>query len=143
MAIALPLPARRRRLSRRLPAMLALVPAAFAVIVVYLGCMLWTVRLSFTSSKLLPTLDFVGFEQYERLWSTERWLVWYTCFSMDYSHIHGGNVRREPRAHYRHWLTHTFACPTETSGAALNYSAVELKYRPVVITTFEPKERVY
>jgi glucose/mannose transport system permease protein len=55
--------------------MLALVPAALAVIVVYLGCMLWTVRLSFTSSSLLPKLDFVGFEQYERLLSNARFLV--------------------------------------------------------------------
>jgi glucose/mannose transport system permease protein len=55
--------------------MLALVPAALAVIVVYLGCMLWTVRLSFTSSSLLPTLDFVGFEQYERLLGNARFLV--------------------------------------------------------------------
>ena len=75
MAIAIPLPARRRPITRRLPAMLALVPAALAVIVVYLGCMLWTVRLSFTSSKLLPTLDFVGFEQYARLFSNARFLV--------------------------------------------------------------------
>ena len=55
--------------------MLALVPAALAVIVVYLGCMLWTVRLSFTSSKMLPTLDFVGFDQYARLFSNARFLV--------------------------------------------------------------------
>jgi glucose/mannose transport system permease protein len=55
--------------------MLALVPAALAVIVVYLGCMLWTVRLSFTSSSLLPTLDFVGFAQYERLLGNARFLV--------------------------------------------------------------------
>ena len=76
MAIAIPLPTRRRRpITRRLPAMLALVPAALAVIVVYLGCMLWTVRLSFTSSKMLPTLDFVGFDQYARLFSNARFLV--------------------------------------------------------------------
>ena len=73
MAIAIPLPASRgRRITRRLPAMLALVLAAAAVIVVYLGCMLWTVRLSFTSSKMLPTLDFVGFDQYARLFSNAR-----------------------------------------------------------------------
>jgi glucose/mannose transport system permease protein len=76
MAIAaIPLPARRRQFSRRLPAMLALVPAAFAVIVVYVGCMLWTVRLSFTSSSLLPKLDFVGLEQYQRLFDNARFLV--------------------------------------------------------------------
>jgi glucose/mannose transport system permease protein len=76
MAIAIPLPVRRRRtITRRLPAMLALVPAAIAVVVVYLGCMLWTVRLSFTSSKLLPTLDFVGLEQYGRLFGNVRFLI--------------------------------------------------------------------
>jgi glucose/mannose transport system permease protein len=76
MAIAIPIPVRRRRtITRRLPAMLALVPAAIAVVVVYLGCMLWTVRLSFTSSKLLPTLDFVGLEQYERLLGNARFLI--------------------------------------------------------------------
>jgi glucose/mannose transport system permease protein len=76
MAVAIPLPVRRRRrITRRLPAMLALVPAAIAVVVVYLGCMLWTVRLSFTSSKLLPRLDFVGLEQYERLFGNVRFLI--------------------------------------------------------------------
>jgi glucose/mannose transport system permease protein len=76
MAIAIPIAVRRRRtITRRLPAMLALVPAAITVVVVYLGCMLWTVRLSFTSSKLLPTLDFVGLEQYERLLGNARFLI--------------------------------------------------------------------
>jgi glucose/mannose transport system permease protein len=30
---------------------------------------------SFTDSKLLPRMRFVGLEQYERLWSTDRWLI--------------------------------------------------------------------
>jgi glucose/mannose transport system permease protein len=75
MAIAIQLPLRRRFRVARLPAVLALVPAAVVVIVVYLGCMLWTVRLSFSSSKLLPTLDFVGLEQYERLLTNARFLI--------------------------------------------------------------------
>lgn len=56
-------------------AALALIPAGFVVLIVYVGCMLWTVRLSFTSSRLLPILDWVGFAQYERLFSNERFLV--------------------------------------------------------------------
>jgi glucose/mannose transport system permease protein len=56
-------------------AAIALIPAALAVIVVYVGCMLWTIRLSFTSSRLLPVLDWVGLSQYERLFSNERFLV--------------------------------------------------------------------
>ena len=80
MAVAIPskkeaLGSRRRLLKRQIPASIALLPAALIVIVVYLGCMLWTVRLSFTSSKLLPKLDFVGFAQYERLFANSRFLI--------------------------------------------------------------------
>jgi sulfhydrogenase subunit beta (sulfur reductase) len=31
---------------------------------------------------------------------------WDTCFSVDYSYIHGGSVRSSIRARYRQWLTH-------------------------------------
>jgi len=77
-SIATPLGAAGKvRTRRRLPvaASLALLPATLIVLVVYVGCMLWTVRLSFTSSRLLPTLDWVGFSQYERLLANERFLV--------------------------------------------------------------------
>ncbi|MFN0155345.1 MAG: 4Fe-4S dicluster domain-containing protein [Gaiella sp.] len=40
--------------------------------------------------------------------SAERWRTWDSCFSMDYSHIHGGSIRRSPEARYRQWLTHKF-----------------------------------
>jgi ferredoxin len=40
--------------------------------------------------------------------SSERWRTWDTCFSLDHSYIHGGSVRRAPRARYRQWLTHKF-----------------------------------
>ncbi|SCY94847.1 carbohydrate ABC transporter permease [Microvirga guangxiensis] len=69
-------PAKSRRINRtRLPAALALLPTALIVLVVYIGCMLWTVRLSFTSSTLLPKLDWVGFAQYSRLFMNDRFLV--------------------------------------------------------------------
>ncbi len=32
--------------------------------------------------------------------------VWDSCFSVDYSYIHGGAIRQTPRARYRQWLTH-------------------------------------
>ena len=35
-----------------------------------------------------------------------RWRVWDTCFSVDYSYIHGGSVRPSGRSRYRQWLTH-------------------------------------
>ncbi len=38
--------------------------------------------------------------------ATERSRVWDSCFSVDYSYIHGGSIRQSPRARYRQWLTH-------------------------------------
>ena len=38
----------------------------------------------------------------------ERWRVWDSCFSVDYSYIHGGSVRPSGRSRYRQWLTHKF-----------------------------------
>jgi Fe-S-cluster-containing hydrogenase component 2 len=32
--------------------------------------------------------------------------VWDSCFSLQYSYIHGGSVRSSPAARYRQWLTH-------------------------------------
>jgi glucose/mannose transport system permease protein len=42
---------------------------------VFVGGTAWTITYSFTNSKLLPRAQFVGLDQYERLWSTSRWLV--------------------------------------------------------------------
>lgn len=67
-------PARRRKWVG-MPAALALLPTALVVLVVYVGCMLWTVRLSLSSSRLLPKLDWVGLDQYQRLLTNDRFLV--------------------------------------------------------------------
>jgi sulfhydrogenase subunit beta (sulfur reductase) len=40
--------------------------------------------------------------------SAERWRRWDSCYSVDYSYIHGGSVRPSGRARYRQWLTHKF-----------------------------------
>lgn len=37
---------------------------------------------------------------------SERRRVWDTCFSVDYSYIHGGSVRPSGRSRYRQWMTH-------------------------------------
>jgi ferredoxin len=50
--------------------------------------------------------------------STERWRGWDSCFSIDHSHIHGGSVRRSPRARYRQWLTHKFGTWVEQFGTS-------------------------
>ena len=39
----------------------------------------------------------------------ERWQRWDSCFTMDYSYIHGGSVRGSTKARYRQWMTHKLA----------------------------------
>jgi len=39
----------------------------------------------------------------------ERWRSWDSCFTMDFSYIHGGSVRTSTRARYRQWMTHKLA----------------------------------
>lgn len=63
------------RLFHNWPAKLAMAPMILVALVVFLGGTLWTVVYSFTSSGLLPRLNWVGLDQYERLWSTRKWLV--------------------------------------------------------------------
>jgi sulfhydrogenase subunit beta (sulfur reductase) len=36
----------------------------------------------------------------------ERWRRWDSCFTMDFSYIHGGSIRRSAASRYRQWLTH-------------------------------------
>lgn len=60
---------------RNLSAKIAALPMVVTVLVVFVGCTIWTIYYSFTNSKLLPNGDFVGFEQYVRLFSTSRWNV--------------------------------------------------------------------
>jgi sulfhydrogenase subunit beta (sulfur reductase) len=40
--------------------------------------------------------------------NAERTRVWETCYSVDYSYIHGGSIRPSGRSRYRQWLTHKF-----------------------------------
>jgi ferredoxin len=39
----------------------------------------------------------------------ERWQKWDSCFTLDFSYIHGGSVRTSTRARYRQWMTHKLA----------------------------------
>jgi len=39
----------------------------------------------------------------------ERWRKWDSCFTLDFTYIHGGSIRREARARYRQWITHKLA----------------------------------
>ncbi|AOF93208.1 sugar ABC transporter permease [Sinorhizobium sp. RAC02] len=64
------------RMSSRLAAWLprlVVAPSLLVVIVTVYLFILWTGLISVTSSKFVPTYDFVGLEQYIRLWATPRW----------------------------------------------------------------------
>jgi formate hydrogenlyase subunit 6/NADH:ubiquinone oxidoreductase subunit I len=39
----------------------------------------------------------------------ERWQRWDSCFTLDFSYIHGGSVRSTNKARYRQWMTHKLA----------------------------------
>lgn len=39
----------------------------------------------------------------------ERWQTWDSCFTTDFSYIHGGPVRSSVEARYRQWMTHKLA----------------------------------
>lgn len=66
---------RPNRLFRNLSAKIASIPMILTALVVFFGGTAWTVVYSFTGSRLLPKLKFVGFDQYERLWSSRRWMI--------------------------------------------------------------------
>jgi len=36
----------------------------------------------------------------------ERWRSWDSCFTMDFTYIHGGRVRHSTMSRYRQWMTH-------------------------------------
>jgi sulfhydrogenase subunit beta (sulfur reductase) len=41
--------------------------------------------------------------------SAERVRKWDSCFTLDFSYIHGGSVRTSARSRYRQWMTHKLA----------------------------------
>jgi glucose/mannose transport system permease protein len=65
--------ARPRRLNLALHA--ALLPLAVTALLVYVGSVLWSIRISLSSSKLFPRDDWVGLDQFVRLFETDRWTV--------------------------------------------------------------------
>ena len=63
-----------RYLERSLPR-LVLAPTAIAMFVCMYGFIAWTAGLSLTKSRMLPQWEFVGFDQYARLFANPRWHV--------------------------------------------------------------------
>ncbi len=66
---------RPSRLFRNLSAKIASIPMILTAMVVFVGGTAWTVVYSFTNSRMLPREKFVGLDQYERLWDTDRWII--------------------------------------------------------------------
>jgi ferredoxin len=48
----------------------------------------------------------------------ERTQRWDSCFTIDYSHIHGGSVRDSARSRYRQWMTHKLATWIDQFGSS-------------------------
>ena len=66
---------RPNQLLGNLNAKVASIPMIVTALFVFVGGTAWTIVYSFTKSGLLPRLKWVGLDQYERLWSTNKWLV--------------------------------------------------------------------
>lgn len=76
---------RPNMLFRNMSSKVASIPMALTALVIFIGCSAWTVVYSFTGSRLLPKTRWVGFDQYDRLWDTTRWIV-----SIENLAIYGG-----------------------------------------------------
>jgi len=48
----------------------------------------------------------------------ERWRKWDSCFTQNFSYIHGGSVRMSIKARYRQWLTHKLAAWIDQFGSS-------------------------
>jgi len=48
----------------------------------------------------------------------ERWQKWDSCFTMDFTHLHGGEVRTSTQSRYRQWLTHKLASWQDQFGSS-------------------------
>ncbi len=66
---------RPNQLFRNMTAKIAAIPMIATALIVFIGGTVWTIVYSFTKSGLLPRLKWVGFDQYERLWDSKRWLI--------------------------------------------------------------------
>ncbi|MCP4380537.1 MAG: sugar ABC transporter permease [Hyphomicrobiales bacterium] len=66
-------------LLRNMASKIALTPMILTVLVVFIGGTIWTIAYSMTNSRVLPTRnfakDFVGLEQYVKLFATPRWII--------------------------------------------------------------------
>jgi glucose/mannose transport system permease protein len=83
------------KLFRNLNSKIAAIPMVWTVLFVFIGCTIWTIFYSFTNSRVLPTGDWIGFDQYERLFRDRRWnisvtnMFKYGVFGLTFSFVIG------------------------------------------------------
>lgn len=64
----------KRYFAAQLPKII-LAPSGLIILVITYGFIAWTASISLSSSRVMPIYDFVGLEQFIRLWSTPRWYI--------------------------------------------------------------------
>lgn len=50
--------------------------------------------------------------------AAEHWRLWDSCFTIEFSYLHGGSIRSDPAARYRQWITHKLAFWYEQFGVS-------------------------
>jgi ferredoxin len=50
--------------------------------------------------------------------TAERRQRWDSCFTLDFSYVHGGSVRHSPKSRYRQWMTHKLASWIDQFGSS-------------------------
>ena len=76
---------------RNISAKIAAIPMILTTVFGFVGCSIWSIVLSFTSSNSLPVYEFVGTRNYVRLFADSRWvmsvenILFYAGFSLFFS----------------------------------------------------------
>jgi sulfhydrogenase subunit beta (sulfur reductase) len=67
-----------------------------------------------------PTCFCTTVDQTSDLTGTESvlWRRWDSCFTMDFTYIHGGSVRASTQSRYRQWMTHKLATWVDQFGSS-------------------------
>lgn len=65
----------RTRKKFNFQSILGTTPMIVTAIGVFVICIIFSIIWSFTNSKLFPNFNFIGLEQYVRLWRTDRWII--------------------------------------------------------------------
>ena len=62
-------------LKKNIGAKIALLPMIIISLTVFVGCIIYSFLYSLTDSKLITVFNYVGFDQYERLFKPRKWDV--------------------------------------------------------------------